>query len=339
MQTKIDWKKKLDPGNLNRLQCPNLAALDNTFQQKSPTFLSQKPNHQQNATTKKHVLQNSVILEKRYKTNEPTKESLLNNNNYDSYTSIISRKNENIPIVAKEKKNSKKFSYLNAALRKLDNGLKKITSKESGTELNNETCSLIQDNLSPPYHVTDSSTQFIHNRPLELNKSGLRRVRDVGKQTEVIETKDLSKEKLIIVSHNNNHLRLKTKYSPPPEVNEPNNCIIQCGVASSKLKSAEFASCNSNSSQLSQIDQSVAVSKMIRGGLKWKERVVVGLCVAVVLFTLLVLVDVQMDLGFATRPALVASHGRVKFDMPEERPESVYNRFKKRLLQKNQRLV
>ncbi|CAH1112297.1 unnamed protein product [Psylliodes chrysocephalus] len=75
---------------------------------------------------------------------------------------------------------------------------------------------------------------------------------------------------------------------------------------------------------------------MIRGGLKWKERVVVGLCVAVVLFTLLVLVDVQMDLGFATRPALVASHGRVKFDMPEERPESVYNRFKKRLLQKNQ---
>ncbi|CAG9864003.1 unnamed protein product [Phyllotreta striolata] len=75
---------------------------------------------------------------------------------------------------------------------------------------------------------------------------------------------------------------------------------------------------------------------MIRGGLKWKERAVVGLCAAVVLFTLLVLVDVQMDLGLAGRPALVAGHGRVRYLSPEERADGVYGRFRNRLLQKTQ---
>ncbi|XP_072382783.1 extracellular serine/threonine protein CG31145 isoform X3 [Diabrotica undecimpunctata] len=71
---------------------------------------------------------------------------------------------------------------------------------------------------------------------------------------------------------------------------------------------------------------------MLRGGLKWKERIVLGLCVAVVLFTLVVVVDIQMDLGMSGRP-LVASHGRVKY-VVEDGPESVYGRFRNRLLQK-----
>ncbi|XP_057668825.1 extracellular serine/threonine protein CG31145 isoform X2 [Diorhabda carinulata] len=75
-----------------------------------------------------------------------------------------------------------------------------------------------------------------------------------------------------------------------------------------------------------------AIGKMLRSGLKWKERIIIGMCIIVVLFTLLLVVDIQMDFGISGNQ-LVASHGRVKY-VVDEGPESVYNRFRNRLLQK-----
>ncbi|XP_074040838.1 extracellular serine/threonine protein CG31145 [Leptinotarsa decemlineata] len=72
---------------------------------------------------------------------------------------------------------------------------------------------------------------------------------------------------------------------------------------------------------------------MFRGSLKLKERVVVGLSVAAVLFTLLLVMDIQMDLGMSGKH-LVPSHGRIKYVAKEDGPQSIYNRFRNRILQK-----
>ncbi|XP_066140145.1 extracellular serine/threonine protein CG31145 [Euwallacea fornicatus] len=72
---------------------------------------------------------------------------------------------------------------------------------------------------------------------------------------------------------------------------------------------------------------------MFRGGLRLKERLVLCLSVIAVLFTLLLIMDIQMDLGLSRRH-LVPSHGRIKYVVNSEGPESAYNTFKNRLLQK-----
>ncbi|XP_071052238.1 extracellular serine/threonine protein CG31145 [Onthophagus taurus] len=69
------------------------------------------------------------------------------------------------------------------------------------------------------------------------------------------------------------------------------------------------------------------------GGLKLKERMIVGFCIAVVLFTLLLVVDLQMDLGISGQK-LVPSHGKVRYVTGEDGPGSAYNSFRKRFLQK-----
>ncbi|CAH2004994.1 unnamed protein product [Acanthoscelides obtectus] len=71
---------------------------------------------------------------------------------------------------------------------------------------------------------------------------------------------------------------------------------------------------------------------LFRGGLKLKERLVMGISVVAVLFTLLLVVDIQMDLGISGRH-LVASHGRIRYAVPQE-GAAVYDSFKNRLLQK-----
>lgn len=75
---------------------------------------------------------------------------------------------------------------------------------------------------------------------------------------------------------------------------------------------------------------------MFKGGLKLKERFVVGASVAAVLFTLLLVVDLQMDLGMSGTH-VVPSHGRVKYVSQEDGPGSAYNSFRKRFLQKTHR--
>jgi hypothetical protein len=69
--------------------------------------------------------------------------------------------------------------------------------------------------------------------------------------------------------------------------------------------------------------------------MKLKERLVLGISVTAVLFTLLLVVDLQMDLGMSGHH-LVPSHGRVKFgDGAVDGPGSAYNSFRKRFLQRS----
>ncbi|XP_045476439.1 extracellular serine/threonine protein CG31145 [Harmonia axyridis] len=72
---------------------------------------------------------------------------------------------------------------------------------------------------------------------------------------------------------------------------------------------------------------------MLRVGLKLKERFVLGLSVVAVLFTLLLVIDIQMDYGYAGN-YVVPSHGRVRYANREDGPEAAYNSFRKRFLQK-----
>jgi hypothetical protein len=69
--------------------------------------------------------------------------------------------------------------------------------------------------------------------------------------------------------------------------------------------------------------------------MKLKERLVLGFSITAVLFTLVVVVDLQMDLGMSGHH-LVPSHGRVKFgDGGVDGPGSAYNSFRKRFLQRS----
>nr|CAI5866963.1 unnamed protein product [Callosobruchus analis] len=71
---------------------------------------------------------------------------------------------------------------------------------------------------------------------------------------------------------------------------------------------------------------------LFRSSFKLKERLVLSISIVAVLFTLLLVVDIQMDLGISGKH-LVASHGRVKYALPQE-GAAVYDSFKNRLLQK-----
>lgn len=73
-----------------------------------------------------------------------------------------------------------------------------------------------------------------------------------------------------------------------------------------------------------------------RGGLKLKERLLVGVSAATVLFTLLLVVDLQMDAGMVGR-RFVPNHARVKVGNLEDPTGAVYNGFRNRLLQKTHR--
>lgn len=69
--------------------------------------------------------------------------------------------------------------------------------------------------------------------------------------------------------------------------------------------------------------------------MKLKERLILGLSVAAVMFTLILVIDLQMDLGMSGHH-LVPSHGRIKFgDGGVDGPGSAYNSFRKRFLQRS----
>lgn len=68
--------------------------------------------------------------------------------------------------------------------------------------------------------------------------------------------------------------------------------------------------------------------------MKLKERLVLGLSASAVLFTLLLVMDLQLDWGMSGHH-LMGSHGRVKMGHDGDGPGSAYNSFRKRFLQRS----
>lgn len=129
--------------------------------------------------------------------------------------------------------------------------------------------------------------------------------------------------------------RVKSKYSPPPEVS-------LAGSDFSADSTYDLKTNNKNNKKLLNFEfdkSSVGYGNaftMLRVGLKLKERFVLGLSVVAVLFTLLLVIDIQMDYGYAGN-YVVPSHGRVRYANREDGPEAAYNSFRKRFLQKTNR--
>ncbi|KAJ1527396.1 hypothetical protein ONE63_007379 [Megalurothrips usitatus] len=67
--------------------------------------------------------------------------------------------------------------------------------------------------------------------------------------------------------------------------------------------------------------------------MKLKERLVLGLSVTAVLFTLLLVMDLQMDLGMSGHH-LVPSHGRVRY-ANNDNTGNAYSSFRRKFLQRN----
>lgn len=159
----------------------------------------------------------------------------------------------------------------------------------------------------------------------------------------------LAKEKIKLndkVKLSDNKREKKLKYSPPPE-DKPNK------IADINKKSPTTTStCDVNknisdkpkpyrvSSYMKGINYDCCITRyitnMFGNGLKLKERFVIAICVAVVLFTLLLVIDVQMDFGMSGHH-LVPSHGKIRYVQNEDGPGSAYNSFRKRFLQKTHR--
>lgn len=181
--------------------------------------------------------------------------------------------------------------------------------------------------LSYTYHEVDNSPYTVQNSQFSKLKH-----RDVSKQTYSCntDTKELPKE----FAKPCDKSRIKTKYSPPPE--SESRSIVSSAPAN-KIKET-LASSDKKSETATNSDNKFEVSNMLRGGLKLKERLMVGLSIFAVLFTLFLVIDIQMDLGISGKH-FVPSHGKVKYVVQEEGPGSAYNRFRNRLLQKTHRLV
>lgn len=73
--------------------------------------------------------------------------------------------------------------------------------------------------------------------------------------------------------------------------------------------------------------------KMLIRSMKLKERLAMGLGVSLVLFTLLLVVDIQMDLG-VSRGHLVPPHAKVRYVQDEDK-NGVFEGFKRKFLQKS----
>ncbi|XP_055705963.1 extracellular serine/threonine protein CG31145 isoform X1 [Phlebotomus papatasi] len=72
---------------------------------------------------------------------------------------------------------------------------------------------------------------------------------------------------------------------------------------------------------------------MMLRSMKLKERLAVGFGISLVLFTLLLVVDLQMDLG-VSRNHIVPSHAKVKYVQTEDK-NGVFEGFKRKFLQKS----
>lgn len=175
-----------------------------------------------------------------------------------------------------------------------------------------------------PAHLINSP----HVRSQVNKLAGKRRDSNVDK-TQVSESK-------LVTRSITDYFRDKTKekFSPPPsDLITNNKRTLQ---ASNSTRSSSTRGADNMSVGRNPVVR--VLSTVCGGGLKLKERMIVGFCVAVVLFTMLLVIDLQMDLGISGR-GLVPSHGRVKFARNEDGPGSAYNSFRKRFLQKTHRYV
>lgn len=148
----------------------------------------------------------------------------------------------------------------------------------------------------------------------------------------------------------------KIKFSPPPpspprSPQSKSSLSVDKCIAATRCKSsskhAKFASPVTTStadgsiklrrrtSLLGSRQASCCVKQSGLYIMKLKERLVLGFSITAVLFTLILVIDLQMDLGMSGHH-LVPSHGRVKFgDGGIDGPGSAYNSFRKRFLQRS----
>lgn len=188
--------------------------------------------------------------------------------------------------------------------------------KKSGGYLQTITKRPTLQNLSESSFTKDPTNFYVKNLPSTASSEK----RELTKANE--ESADRLRDKR------------KIKFSPPPpEINEANkNHIADTAKKSlTKQPSADIAAVNPMNCFNGR--GSIKCFNMLGGGLKLKERLVVGACVVVVLFTLILVVDLQMDLGLSGHH-VVPAHGRVRYKNDEDGPGSAYNSFRKRFLQK-----
>lgn len=136
-------------------------------------------------------------------------------------------------------------------------------------------------------------------------------------------------------------VKKKLKRSPPPESVALSTRHSVLNADKSTISNRDYHLSNFTSgprakySDGSQWCRTVCVA-MFRGGMKLKERLLVGVSVATVLFTLLLVVDLQMDTGMVGH-RFMPTHARVKFGGGPDPPGAAYNSFRNRLLQKTHR--
>ncbi|KAL3272813.1 hypothetical protein HHI36_014273 [Cryptolaemus montrouzieri] len=139
--------------------------------------------------------------------------------------------------------------------------------------------------------------------------------------------KDINKTGEYLKEH-----RIKSKYSPPPELS-----YTEAKLSAESTNDLETNNKNNKKLLNFECDKSLVgyltALNMFRAGLKLKERFVLGLSVVAVLFTLLLVIDIQMDYGYSGA-YIVPSHGRVRYVQKEDGPQAAYNSFRKRFLQK-----
>lgn len=88
----------------------------------------------------------------------------------------------------------------------------------------------------------------------------------------------------------------------------------------------------SNSSRSTSKRTTQPTDKMFMRSMKLKERLAVGFGVSLVLFTLLLVVDLQMDLGVSNKH-LAPAHEKIKY-VPDVDKTGVFREFKRKFLQK-----
>lgn len=120
--------------------------------------------------------------------------------------------------------------------------------------------------------------------------------------------------------------RVPNSQSVPQVTVNRHICDISCFCPPLKPLLAKLSATFDSSSKF------LTTGKMMLRSMKLKERLAVGFGISLVLFTLLLVVDLQMDLG-VSRNHIVPSHAKVKYVQTEDK-NGVFEGFKRKFLQK-----
>lgn len=133
--------------------------------------------------------------------------------------------------------------------------------------------------------------------------------------------------RLIHKSEPNSTIKLDGGSAIKSDFKEPSRTVYE------NLREKVNTFCTTNINSLvnfySKKNQIMAVLR----SMKLKERLAIGLGASLVLFTLLLVIDLQMDFGVANRH-LMPSHGRVRYVNDEDKT-GVFRDFKRKFLQKS----